>query len=242
MNFKIFDNQKIIYGITDSSLGPINPFANFDSEKRLIKFINNKKITEKKLIFADQIHGNGIHICQKGDSGSIRLNIDGMMSNLPYQVLVIKTADCVPILMYESNKKVIAAIHCGRKSLTKGIIPKTVDTMTKNYRISPKNVLVAIGPHIRKEHYYLKDVALKSLKNTKWQKYFVKNSKVCFDLTAAVLDELKLCNIDKENIEDCDICTYCDWKEYYSARKREENPAIYDNNFSCFASFIALEE
>ncbi len=236
INFKIFDKQKLIYGITDSSLGPIN----FEKTNKLVKFINNKNITEKNLIFAEQIHQSNIHIGKKGDEGKIIKKVDGIISNLPNQVLVIKTADCVPMLMYEPIKKVIAAIHCGRKSLTAGIIPKTIDKMIKSYRISPENILVAIGPYIRKEHYFLKEKVLKSLKNSKWQKYFFKNDMTSFDLTAAVFDELLIRNILKKNIEDCKNCTYCDYKKYYSARKREENPTIYREKFPCFASYIGI--
>lgn len=261
MTFKILDQYNLINGVTDSSLGSINPFTNFElpkagrkkvltksdsyfnSERKIIKFLKNlgfQNISEKDLVFADQIHGFDIHICQKGDSGSIRLSVDGLASNHPGQILVIKTADCVPILIYEPNKKVVAAIHAGRKSLSQNIISKSISKMRKSYGIMPEKCVVALGPHIRKCHYFLRKKALENLKNTKWEKYFISRAKIYFDITSAVLDELIHSGIPKENIEDSQICTYCQYKKYFSARKYEVNPAIYQEKFSCFANIIGL--
>ena len=242
MKFKIFENQNIIYGVTDSSLGSINPFANFDSEKRLVQFINNKKITEKNLVFADQVHKDGVHICSKEDSGSIRLGIDALVTNHKNQILVIKTADCVPILLFDPVKKIVAVIHGGRKSVTAKIISKTIKKMQKSFGILPKNVLTGIGPHIRIESYYLKPKSISQLKNTFWKKYFInKKDRIFFDLTQAILDELTNSSVLKNNIEDCQIDTYKEYKKFFSARRKDENSAIYQQKLPCFASFIGLK-
>lgn len=241
--YKILKYPNIVHGVTDVSLGSINPFANFDSEEKLIKFAKNQgyaNLTKNDLIFADQVHGAESHICSAGDGGSIKLGVDGLVTNHPGQMLVIKTADCVPILIFDPVKKIVAAIHGGRKSITQGIIPKTIAKMAKHYGTNPKNLKIAIGPHIRKCHYWLKPDTLKSLEKTEWQKYFVRKEKVYFDLTQAVLDELDKAGVLVENIEDCGICTYCQYQKYYSARKKEENPDIYKEKLPCFASIIAI--
>jgi len=260
MTFKIFNHYKIINGVTDSSLGAVNPFTNFDSEKRIVRFLKNlgfRGVSRKDLIFADQIHGSSVHLCQKGDSGVIQLGVDALISNHKGQILVIKTADCVPILIYDPIKKVVAAIHTGRKSLTAGIIKKTILKMEKNYGTKPELLLVAIGPHIRICHYWLKPKSLENLQDTKWSKYFIsskarkkiperrrgvliKKEKIYFDMTKAAIDELKIAGVLGKNIEDCGVCTYCQYQKYYSARKKEENPKIYSEKLPCFASIIGM--
>jgi copper oxidase (laccase) domain-containing protein len=64
--------------------------------------------------------------------------------------------------------------------------------------------------------------------------------KIYFDITKAALDELSASGVLKRNIEDCGICTFCQYQKYYSARKKEENPEIYKEKLPCFGSIIGL--
>ena len=241
MNFEIFNNRKVICGVTDSSHGSFGSFKNLDVSKKLLKIINLQNITEKNLVFARQVHGDKVHRCLKGEHGQVKQNADALVTQNKNQILVIKTADCVPILLYEPRKKVVAAIHAGRKSLIKRIISKTINEMIKNYRISPKYLKAFIGPHIRKDDYDLKAKILKKLNKLSWNKYLSeRNGKTYFDLTAAATDELENGGVLENNIRDCKICTFCDYKRYYSARRREANPAIYDHKFPCFVSYIGM--
>ena len=58
-----------------------------------------------------------------------------------------------------------------------------------------------------------------------------------------MIDKLSKFGVRKENIEDCGICTFCQAERFYSARKREKQPEIYqkeEERFPCFGSFIGL--
>lgn len=246
MTYKILNQYNLINGTTDSSYGPINPYGNGGSERVILKFLKNlgiKNYTKNNLIFAEQVHGPGIYKCKKDDGGKIIKGVDALITSYKEQVLVVKTADCVPILIYDPQKEVVTAIHAGRRSLTSGIIRRTIKELIKSYGILPKNLIVAIGPHIRVHDYFLKPGALRSLTGTSWEKYFVENQgQVFFDLTKATLDQLIKMGIREENIKDCKICTFCNYKKYYSARKKEQNPAIYQEKFPCFGSIIGMRK
>ena len=69
--------------------------------------------------------------------------------NLPIAVL---TADCVPILLYDKEKDIIAAIHAGWRGAYKGIIKNVVKFMIKK-GCKSKNILAAIGPSISSSNY-----------------------------------------------------------------------------------------
>ena len=237
MQFKIFKNKNLIQGVSDTSFGSVN-------EKRAIKFLkflNYKNINSKHLVWAEQVFGSNVHICKKEDSGKTIKNVDGLISNIRGQILVIISADCVPILLYDPKQKVIAALHGGRRCLTKGIIGNAIKKMVVGFKINPKDILVGIGPHIRICHYWLKGETYQELKTSVFEKYFLKRKdKIYFDLTKLTLEELLKAGIREKNIEDCKVCTFCSYKRYFSARKEEESPKIYQEKHSRFASFIGL--
>lgn len=239
MQFKIFKNKNLIHGISDSSFGSIR------TNKQAIKFLESlayKNISSKNLIWAQQVFSPRIHICKQKDLGKTVKNVDGLISNIPEQILSTISADCVPILIHDPKQEVIAALHGGRKCLIKGIIKNAIDKMVRNFETNPKDVLVGIGPHIRVCHYWLKERSYKELKNTKFKKYFMKRKeKIFFDLTKLVFDNLIKSGIKRKNIEDCKICTFCKYEKYFSARKQEQSPKIYSEKKPRFASFIGLK-
>lgn len=245
MKFKILDSDNLIQGISDSFLGPvINPKENKkESEKIIFSFLEKLgwPASNLNLVWAEQTFSSEVHICQKEDSGKVIKNVDALISNIPGQVLVIFSADCVPLLLFDSQNRVVAGIHGGRKCLTAGIIGRTIEKMASYFNSKPENIKVGIGPHIRVCHYWLKEKTFSTLKKTKFKKYFLKKEeKVFFDLTRLTFQELLKKGVEKENIEDCQICTYCHSENFYSARKQEEFPKIYSVKKPRFISLIGI--
>lgn len=239
MRFKIFENKNLIQGISDSSFGSIN-------EKRTIEFLESlghKKISAKNIIWAEQVFSSNVHICQPKDFGKVIKNVDGLISNIPGQILSIVSADCLPILLFDPKKRVAGVLHGSRECLIKGIVKKAIDKMISVFGARPENILVGIGPHIRVCHYWLKEKTFQDLKNTKFKKYFKKrNDKIFFDLTKLAMSELLKLGIKKKNIEDCKICTFCQFQKYFSARKEQELPGTYKEKNSRFSSFLGLKQ
>ncbi len=62
--------------------------------------------------------------------------------------LSIRTADCVPLLLADPVRRVVAAVHAGWRGTHAGIVRKTVETMGKEYDSRPDDILAAIGPAI----------------------------------------------------------------------------------------------
>lgn len=238
VQFKIFQKYKnIIHGILEKKDGSVNIFSdlkNRDNIIRALRKLGYRKITINDLIFAEQIHSANVYLCPKDISGYIKFQTDGLISKNVGQVLVIKTADCLPILFYCPKEKKVAAIHAGREGLIKGIIEKTIELFK-----FPSSLIVGIGPHIRDCCYYLRGKAKKYEKVSKFDKYIKKrNKKIYFNLTQMAIDKLLKSKVKKENIEDSKICTFCGGDRFYSARKMEINSK---KSLSCFGSFIGLK-
>ena len=129
------------------------------------------------------------------------------------------TADCVPILLYDHKKNMIAAIHAGWKGAFKEIIKRVVFFMIRK-GCERKNIIAAIGPCISKNSYNVgKDFFRKFIKKNKKNKIFFKKKKniVYFDLPNFVksqLKSIKILNIDKTNID-----TFVKKNNFFSARQ-----------------------
>jgi hypothetical protein len=247
MQFKIFKKENLIQGISEVSFGSMKNIKkrkwNFSQAVKFLKFLGYQDVSSKKLIWMEQVFNSKVHICQKKDSGRVIENVDGLITNIPEQILVSTSADCLPILLYDSKKKIIANLHGGRECLVKGIIKKAIEKMKVYFGAQPKEILVALGPHVRKCHYWLKEKTYQKLKNTKFKKYLLKKKgKIHMDLTKLAIDQLLELGIQKKNIEDSKICTFCSYKKYFSARKEEENPKIYSQKNPRFANFLGIQK
>jgi len=241
-NLKQYKN--IAHGVLERKDGSVNPFSNVKSGENVLRAVGSlgyEQATIDNIIFAEQVHSNNVHYCPPDISGYIKLNADGLVSAAFGQILVIKTADCLPILIYDPEKNQVASIHAGREGLIKGIIESAITALNSNN----KSLVVGIGPHIKKCCYYLREKDEEYTKNPKWRKYAEKrDGKYYFDLTQIALDQLQNLEVKRENIEDMGVCTFCEAERFFSARKREAEPNFYakaKENFPCFGSFIGLK-
>lgn len=237
-------HKNIAHGVLERKDGSVNSFSNIKSEENVLRAVRDLgcgQVTVEDLIFAGQVHGDNIHYCPPDIGGYIKLNADGLASAAFGQILVIKTADCLPILIYDPEKNQVAAIHAGRMGLIKGVIQKAIAVLNPN----SESLIVGIGPHIKKCCYFLRKKDEEYVKNPKWQKYTEeRDGKYYFDLTRIAFDQLQDLGVKGENIEDMGICTFCEAERFFSARKRDAEPNYYareNENFPCFGSFIGLK-
>ncbi|GGG77112.1 peptidoglycan editing factor PgeF [Edaphobacter dinghuensis] len=80
--------------------------------------------------------------------GKAVLEGDGAVTDLPGLMLGVQTADCVPVLIADVNKRVVAAIHAGWRGTVARIVEKGIATMQKEYGSRPEDLVAAVGPSI----------------------------------------------------------------------------------------------
>jgi hypothetical protein len=73
---------------------------------------------------------------------------DAVISNQPGITLSVRTADCLPILMADTRKRAIAAVHAGWRGTLLEILPKTLHAMAGQFGTRPEDLAIAIGPGI----------------------------------------------------------------------------------------------
>ena len=202
--------------------------GSYDSKKNVL---NNLKIVCKKincssknLILLNQIHSNKFYFINKNYKfEKKKLNGDALITNVKKIALGVLVADCVPILIYDKNLKIISAIHAGWKSVYKEIIKKVVKFLIKKGS-NTKNLVAVIGPSISEKSYEVqKDFKDKFLKKDKQSKFFfkIRKNKTYFGLNKYVYYHLKKLGI--KNLEIIKKNTFDPKNNFFSARRSIQN-------------------
>ena len=84
-----------------------------------------------------------------GDSSrSLGCKGDGLMTDKPGVLLGIQTADCIPVLVADRKRRVVAAFHAGWRGTVKRIVEAGIGRMRLEYGSQPEDLIAAIGPGI----------------------------------------------------------------------------------------------
>ncbi len=184
--------------------------------------LNRKKYLEKiglkceNLVSAKLEHDNKVKIIKDNKEKFIEY-ADGLLTSKKNVILNVTSADCLPIFLFDPIKKVIGILHCGWRSVSKGIIEKALNKMESNFESDLKNIQVGIGPGIQKCHFEVKKDFREKFEGC--EKFILnKNEKKFFNLTRMVIEKFIFIGIKKNNIEIDWRCTYCE-DELYSYRR-----------------------
>lgn len=223
------EQEEIVHGIMEVQDGSFNFFRNENAVHNLVKTFRKAgaRGNAEDVILTDQVHGKNVHITLPDLSGYIKLETDGLISQNPGQILAVKTADCLPVLIFNPKKKMVAAIHAGRQGLRKGILQETIAKM--GYASS---LIIGIAPHIKKCCYSfaLQDKRLwkENARDPFWEDYIQKKDNTLYlDLTQVAIDQLEKLGVQQKNIEISEFCTFCAQKRFFSARARKKQSMIY---------------
>ncbi|MDR2599776.1 MAG: peptidoglycan editing factor PgeF [Oscillospiraceae bacterium] len=180
-----------------------------------------QKHTSNIIVADDNIvkkyRSNPLGFCQISEAA------DALVTNIKGLLLSVRTADCVPVLLYDSKNQTIAAIHAGWRGTLTGIIQKTIKCMTKEYNTNPKDIKVAIGPAIGlccfEVGFEVQESFVKEY-GEDINKYFTTQpeSKPFCDIKSMSKAFLIETGVLEENIEVSDLCTKCNPDLFFSYR------------------------
>ena len=198
------------------------------SKDKKINVIKNLEIVSKKinikknkLVLLKQIHSNKIYYIKKIPKK--KLIGDGIITNSKNIAFGILTADCAPILFYDSKKNIIGAVHAGWKGAYKKIVTKMIDYLKKKGS-KLNDIYTIIGPCISQRNYEIKEDFRKKFLNQSQanKRHFRReNNKIYFDLKGYIFQQLK--NIGIKNIEIIKKDTFNPKNKFFSARRSLKN-------------------
>lgn len=173
-----------------------------------------------------QVHGTGVRVVGEGDRHIIGTergyDADGLVTNIKGLPLMIYIADCVPVLLYDKQAQVIAAVHCGWKSSVADILGVAVGKM-QALGAKAENISAAIGASIGKCCFECDDdvpEAVSGYLGGDTEGLFEPRSggKTHVDLRGANMRRLLQLGLRAENIDVSGECTVCLPGKYWSHR------------------------
>jgi YfiH family protein len=169
-----------------------------------------------------QVHGKNVIVARQGDPPeSPPPKGDGLITSDPNVPLVMRFADCAPILFYDPVQRVIGMAHAGWRGTVEGVAPATVKAMQRTFDSNPENILCGIGPAIGPCCYEVGPEVIAEVRNAFSHPNglivpSVNGGRSHFDLWAA--NERALQEVGIRHIEVAGLCTACQNYEFFSHR------------------------
>ena len=186
-------------------------------QKNLKLVAKKMRVKSENLVLMHQTHSNKVIEIKKINYKK-KIYADAMITKMRGVSLGVLTADCVPIILYDSKNKIVGCIHAGWKGAFKEIIKNTIfkiKTISSNSKI-----YASVGPCIGHRSYevdikFYKKFISKSAKN---KIYFLhkSKSKKLFNLRKFVTDKLKLCKV---KVDQVNHDTFAEKNKFFSYRR-----------------------
>ena len=180
----------------------------------------------EQLLTVTQVHGTDIlelDAPNQDVTHFARLECDAVITNQTGIMIGVGIADCVPLLLLDQKRRVVAAIHAGWKGVASGIARKGVAAMSSDFGCCPEHIIAAIGPAIGPCCYEV-DMPVKSAFTSDmsvWNRSATEISKGKWklDLPAAVRLQLIESGLAPERIETSQHCVSCSPELFFSFRR-----------------------
>ena len=197
------------------------------------KLCKKLDIEDKSLILPRQTHGNKVFciekeftsLCKERQSELLQ-GIDAIITDVPRTCIGVSTADCIPILLYDSTKGVVAAVHAGWRGTVARILNNCITEMICRYRCKAEEIKAIIAPGISMDSFEVGDEVYEEFAKTGFPMNEIarrypsgQGEKWHIDLWEANRLQMINAGIKEENITMCGICTYKHHHDFFSARR-----------------------
>jgi len=167
------------------------------------------------------VHSTDVIVVGEPKNGQQLPKADCLLTDLPDTPLVMRYADCVPLIAFDPVKRAIGLAHAGWRGTVQGMAATLIKALRKTYHCQSSDIEVLIGPAISRRNYQVgEEVAQQA------HAYFGESAQVIwrdpvtgaahFDLWRANLLDLQRRGVNKAQV--VDICTHDNTREFYSHR------------------------
>ena len=178
-----------------------------------------------------QVHGNAVRVLRQdflqmteAQREDILQNVDALVTGVPGCCLCISTADCVPILLYDPCRRVVAAVHAGWRGTVRHVVREALGEMARTFHVRPADVWAGIGPSISLDAFEVGDEVWEAFASAGFPMPSVSRrdaatGKWHIDLWESNRRELLQCGLHASHVEVAGICTYRHSGRFFSARR-----------------------
>ena len=151
------------------------------------------------------------------------LQADAIITHNSRVTLLMRFADCLPILVYEPKRRVLGLAHAGWRSTAQGIALRLVEALVQAYDARPRRMLAVLGPAIGPDHYEVGPEVEAIFRRHFGEKagawFRPLGQRQALDLWAANAWQLRRAGVGQVRISG--ICTACDTTRWFSHRAEQ---------------------
>ena len=177
-------------------------------------------IARSAIATARQVHGSRVALVGPEDRGRIAPATDGLVTNVPGVPLMLRFADCVPLLLYDPVHRAIGLAHAGWRGTVEGLARKVVLAMAEAFGSRPRDLVVGLGPAIGPCCYSVGEEVARAVRAALPDGGSLLRCQgdgtLHFDLWEA--NRWELAEQGVEQIEVAGLCTACHVDEFFSHR------------------------
>lgn len=211
--------------------GSSGPFDSFNlglssgDEPKLVEanrdlLLSELGFTREQVCAFNQVHGARV---LTGAPSWFTEDADAVTSDDPNLLLVVSSADCLPLLFHDPETGAVAAAHCGWRSTVKGLAGLVVAALAERYGAKAERLRVAIGPGVAGACYQVgHEVKVEFAAADFPAEVFAADAVVGrhrLDLVAANRWVLEGAGVKAGHIEESGLCTHCESGAFYSYRR-----------------------
>ena len=178
------------------------------------------------MVWMGQVHGTKILKLSRPSPRGFLPSTDGCLTSASNLALLVRTADCLPILLYDERCRSICALHAGWRGLLGGIVSKGVSELSAAASCSPSKIFAAFGPSIHMSCYEIGEEVRRFFFDAYGQdaaRFFRRYKKsLRMSLQGLAVRQLVMAGLRPACIKPSEHCTACSPKEYYSFRARKD--------------------
>jgi YfiH family protein len=173
-----------------------------------------------QVVTAQQVHGNRVAVVAGSEAGSIQSSTDGLVTATPGLALLLRFADCQPILLYDPEHHALGLAHAGWRGVALGIARRLVEAMQEAFGTRPSALLAGLGPAIGSCCYTVghEVAAAMGYALPHWKRAMRPEGEDGWRLDLGAANAQLLAAAGVMQIEQSGICTACHNDEFFSHR------------------------
>lgn len=195
--------------------------------KNRLAFFADHHIPADHVVNPKLLHSDHIEVIGRSHAGegaltpAEDLSVDGLVTNEPGVMLMITVADCVPVFFYDPRRRVVGLAHAGWQGTIRGIVPKMVTLLKREFGVDPFELQVWLGAGIGPCHYHVKEDVASLFESMGWESGVAKKERghYALDLRRVIVEQLESRQVPDDNIQVHAACTACNTDRYFSLRK-----------------------
>jgi YfiH family protein len=176
-------------------------------------------LSQQQVVSPHQVHGTHVQRVDQAHAGTVEPDTDGLLTVAPGVALLLRFADCIPILLFDSRRRAVGMVHSGWRGAVGNITQAAVEAFAQRVGSPALDLWAGIGPAIGPCCYEIGlDTAepISHICPDGVQVLHERENRLFLDLPGLVRAQLEAAGVS--HVEMSGMCTACHTDEWFSHR------------------------